>query len=88
MNADPPAPVDGAAIAEHRADMAPVQRAIAALPQDQRVAFALYHAGELSIAEIAVALDVPPGTVKTRLMHARRKIRAALEPKGDQDVQQ
>ena len=29
-------------------------------------------------AEVAVALDVPVGTVKTRLMHARDKLRAAL----------
>ena len=34
---------------------------------------------DLSVAEISVALDVPPGTVKTRLMHARRKLRARLE---------
>jgi len=33
----------------------------------------------LSVAEVAVALAVPAGTVKTRLMHARRKLRAALE---------
>jgi RNA polymerase sigma-70 factor (ECF subfamily) len=33
----------------------------------------------MSVAEVAVALDVPAGTVKTRLMHARRKLRAALE---------
>jgi RNA polymerase sigma-70 factor (ECF subfamily) len=33
----------------------------------------------LSVAEVAVALDVPAGTAKTRLMHARNKLRAALE---------
>ena len=42
----------------------------------------LYHYEELSIAETAVALDVPAGTVKTRLMHARRKLRGLLE--GDE----
>lgn len=36
----------------------------------------------MSVAEVAVALDVPVGTVKTRLMHARRKLRIALE--GDE----
>jgi RNA polymerase sigma-70 factor (ECF subfamily) len=36
----------------------------------------------MSVAEVAVALAVPAGTVKTRLMHARHKLRAALE--GDE----
>jgi DNA-directed RNA polymerase specialized sigma24 family protein len=45
----------------------------------QRAALALFHLDHLSVAEIAIALDVPPGTVKTRLMHARRKIRGQLE---------
>ena len=33
----------------------------------------------MSVAEVAVALDVPAGTVKTRLMHARRKLRETLQ---------
>lgn len=53
--------------------------AIATLPPLQRTALALFYTEELSVAEISVALDVPPGTVKTRLMHARRKVRALLE---------
>ncbi|MBX3594571.1 RNA polymerase sigma factor [Sphingomonas sp.] len=56
-----------------------LRAAIRALPPDQRAAIALYHFEELSVAEVAVALDVSAGTVKTRLMHARRKLRAALE---------
>ena len=31
------------------------------------------------IAEVAIALNVPAGTVKTRLMHARRALRAVLD---------
>ena len=56
-----------------------VRTAIRGLPPDQRSAIALFHFEELSVAEVAVALNVPTGTVKTRLMHARRKLRAALE---------
>jgi RNA polymerase sigma factor (sigma-70 family) len=56
-----------------------LRAAIRALPPGQRAAIALFHFDELSVAEVAVALDVPAGTVKTRLMHARRKLRAALE---------
>ena len=40
---------------------------------------ALFYNEELSVAEIAVAMNVPAGTVKTRLMHARAKLRAALK---------
>jgi RNA polymerase sigma factor (sigma-70 family) len=54
-------------------------RALAALPPEQRAAVALFHLEDMSIAETAIALNVPAGTVKTRLMHARRKLRAALE---------
>lgn len=56
-----------------------VRAAIASLPPDQKSAIALFYLEEMSVAEVAVALDVPAGTVKTRLMHARRKLRAALE---------
>jgi len=60
-----------------------LRSAIAALPPDQRSAIALFYLEEMSVAEVAVALDVPAGTVKTRLMHARRKLRAALEGEDD-----
>lgn len=53
--------------------------AIRELPREQRAAIALFYLEDLSVAEVAVALNVPVGTVKTRLMHARRKLRAALE---------
>ncbi|WP_294011269.1 sigma-70 family RNA polymerase sigma factor [Sphingomonas sp.] len=55
-----------------------LRAAVRALPKDQRAAIALFHFEDMSIAEVAVALDVPAGTVKTRLMHARRKLRDAL----------
>ena len=53
--------------------------AIRVLPPDQRAAIALHHFEGLSVAETAVALDAPVGTIKTRLMHARLKLKAALE---------
>lgn len=64
---------------EGNLDAARLRRAITALPPGQRAAVALFHLEELSVAEVAVALDVPVGTVKTRLMNARAKLRAALE---------
>jgi RNA polymerase sigma factor (sigma-70 family) len=55
-----------------------LQSALAALPADQRAAIALFYLEDLSVAEIAAALDVPAGTVKTRLMAARDKLKAAF----------
>jgi RNA polymerase sigma-70 factor (ECF subfamily) len=69
----------GHASGEFAAELAIVMDAIATLPAPQRAALALFHLEDLSVAEIAIVLDVPPGTVKTRLMHARRKVRALLE---------
>lgn len=59
--------------------MARLQAALADLPPEQRAAIGLFYLEDLSVAETAVALNVPAGTVKTRLMHARRKLRAVLE---------
>lgn len=67
----PPAP--------HRDRDDALQAAIAALPPDQRAAVALHYSEGLSVAEIAVALDAPVGTIKTRLMHARLKLKTALQ---------
>lgn len=64
---------------EAGADAPVLNAAIAALPPDQRAAIALFYIEDFSVAEIAAAMGVPAGTVKTRLMHARRKLRAALE---------
>jgi RNA polymerase sigma-70 factor (ECF subfamily) len=64
---------------ERRLEAETIRAAMTKLPAEQRAAIALFHFEELSVAEVAVALHVPVGTVKTRLMHARHKLRAALE---------
>lgn len=64
---------------EMRGEVQRLHAAIRSLPAPQRAAVALFHFEDLSIPEIAVALDVPAGTIKTRLMHARRRLRAVLE---------
>lgn len=75
----PEAPPDAADGLERGQETRRVQAVIAGLPAAQRSAVALFYQEEMSVAEIAIALDIPPGTVKTRLMHARRKIRDTLE---------
>ncbi len=64
---------------EQHTELAIVKAAMARLPPDQQAAMALFYLEGLRIAEIAVALDTAPGTIKTRLMHARNKLRAKLE---------
>lgn len=60
-----------------------LQAAIATLPPPQRAALALFYLEGLSVAEVAHALDIPPGTVKSRLMNARARLRAHLEGETD-----
>lgn len=50
-------------------------------PEHRVVIVRAYYRGE-SIAELAEALDVPPGTVKSRLHYGLRALRLALEENG------
>jgi RNA polymerase sigma-70 factor (ECF subfamily) len=53
-------------------------RAFDALSQDHRTVVVLHHMVGLPLAEIAEILDVPYGTVGSRLHHATRALRTAL----------
>lgn len=57
-------------------------RALDALPVDQRVAFVLCEVEERTAPEVAEITGVPEATVRTRLFHARRKLREMLEREG------
>ncbi|MEO8184212.1 MAG: RNA polymerase sigma factor [Deltaproteobacteria bacterium] len=59
-----------------------VQQALDELPLDQRVAFVLCDVEERSSVEAAELVHAPEATLRTRLFHARRKLRAALEKGG------
>lgn len=56
-----------------------LHKALAKLPEGHRAAIGLFYLEEMSVAEVAVALEIPMGTVKTRLMQARWKLRTTLE---------
>jgi RNA polymerase sigma-70 factor, ECF subfamily len=62
---------------------AAVHRLVDALPEELRQPIALSTVQELNSREIAAILDIPEGTVRTRLMRARQmlkqKISAQLE---------
>ena len=52
---------------------------VARLPRKQRIAVCLYYIADLSLADIAVALDVSVGTIKSQLHDARSTLRAGME---------
>ncbi len=52
--------------------------ALAALPRRDRDVLLLVAWGDLEYGQVAQALGVPVGTVRSRLFRARRKVRAAL----------
>lgn len=56
--------------------------AIEALPDDEREALLLFAWEELPYQSVAEALEVPVGTVRSRLNRARAHLRELLEPKG------
>jgi len=57
-------------------------RALAALPPEQRAVVELTYYYELSYPEIAQIVGCPVNTVKTRMFHARRKLRELLPGMG------
>ncbi len=71
-----PSPAGDAESAEIRARLT---AALAALPERQRVAVTLFDAEGYSHAEIAAVLEIPEGTVRSDVFHARRALRVALE---------
>lgn len=54
------------------------QEAVTMLPEYQRAMIVMYHAELLSYEDIAAALDLPIGTVKSRLNRARLSLRELL----------
>ena len=57
-----------------------LEHAIEGLPEIFRTVFVLREIEGLSVEDTAEALTIPPATVKTRLLRARRKLREALAP--------
>ena len=62
-------------------EMRTIRAAIDQLPVGQAAAIRLFYLEDFSIAEVGIALDIPAGTVKTRLMHARKSLKSTM--KGD-----
>jgi len=73
-------------VGEAASDARAVRKAMSSLPPDQAATIALFYLEDMSVAEVAIALDIPRGTVKTRLMHARAKLKDALKGACDEQT--
>jgi RNA polymerase sigma factor (sigma-70 family) len=71
--------LDGAAAMENRLAAADVEKAMARLPDEQRLAVALVLVDGLSYREAAEVLEVPQGTLTSRLVRGRMALMADLE---------
>ena len=60
-------------------------RSVDALPESHRAVILLRYQKEMSYSEIAQTLGISEGTVKSRLYHAHRKLKTALEPAEEQE---
>lgn len=60
-------------------DLAALESGMDRLPPRERETLALYYLRELTIDQIATLLDVPAGTIKSRLFRARQLLRTALK---------
>ena len=58
--------------------------ALRSLPPERQALLALYYQDGFSVGEIAAILEVPTGTVKSRLFHTRNRLKEALEGENDE----
>jgi RNA polymerase sigma-70 factor (ECF subfamily) len=79
----PDAPAAGPSIDHLVADALDIDAAFAAIPEEYRAPVALRDLAGLDYAEIAVILDIPPGTVRSRIARGRAALAARL---GNRDA--
>jgi RNA polymerase sigma-70 factor (ECF subfamily) len=75
-------PIDGPAAPDELLTVAQrdlLERGFRRLPPEQRAILVLHHYLGYAPSEIAETLGIPPGTARSRLHHAHRAMRAALE---------
>lgn len=63
-----------------------IEAALAELPEYHRAVIVLREVDGLSYEELAQVLEVPKGTIMSRLFHARRKMQESLEGYLDRDL--
>jgi len=68
-------------------ELAQVNRAMAQLPDEQHLVLTLVAVQGLSYREVAESLDIPTGTVMSRLARARQRLTELLMNTADNEVQ-
>jgi RNA polymerase sigma-70 factor, ECF subfamily len=63
-----------------------LQRALRRLPRREREAVALFYLLDLAVADVADAMGVTAGTVKTLLHRGRRAMLATMRPRPVEEV--
>ena len=84
QNVDLPAPEAGPAELAERAEVREaIERGLRALPEDYRSVLILREIHQLSYDEIAAALELDLGTVKSRISRGRKQLREWLTENGN-----
>jgi RNA polymerase sigma-70 factor, ECF subfamily len=84
-------PVDGPVAPDDLltlADRDQLERGFRRLAPEQRAILVLHHFVGYTPSEIAETLGIPPGTARSRLHHAHRAMRAALEADARTDIRE
>jgi RNA polymerase sigma-70 factor, ECF subfamily len=66
-------------IAERKETWGDIKQAVASLPLTHRTVIVMYYVNSLSLREIADILDLPVGTIKSRLHYGRHALREQME---------
>jgi RNA polymerase sigma-70 factor (ECF subfamily) len=80
-----PEPLEGADLPsdpapdDRESDLQALEAALEAMPLTEREVLTLFYLRDLSLAELADALSIPVGTVKSRLFRARQMLRNRIE---------
>ncbi|WPB79128.1 sigma-70 family RNA polymerase sigma factor [Archangium violaceum] len=75
-------PADDGNALELELELASMLDELARLPLVENEVLTLFYLRELSLDDIAQALGIPPGTVKSRLHRARKMLRQQLQREG------
>jgi RNA polymerase sigma-70 factor, ECF subfamily len=73
---------DPEVVADRASRGAVVRRCLMRLPAPLREIVDLIYYHEKTVAEVAEIVGIPPGTVKTRMFHARSRLQELLESAG------
>lgn len=67
-------------------DFIALEEALNQLPEDSRVVVALFYYEDMLVRDIAALLDIPEGTVKSRLSKARKQLKELLQYEEERGI--